>query len=143
METSRSLLEMAVKREKLRKESLLLDHVIFEQRILAREMTNRLGIPIDVIEEAKAQRVGFSCYYFTDMVETCSQTSWHWLTVPIQVSSFRVVVVELTRLDLIAALSVNERLPSSMRTKYQRIPLLALLKVTFTNENLQTLVGKI
>ena len=53
---ARSLLDMVVKREKLRRESLLLDHLVFEQRILARTMTKRLGLPAEVIEEAKAQR---------------------------------------------------------------------------------------
>lgn len=44
LETARSLLEMVTRREKLRKESLLMEHSIFNQRCMLREMQQLLGI---------------------------------------------------------------------------------------------------
>jgi hypothetical protein len=44
LETARSLLEMVTRREKLRKESLLVEHGIFNQRCLLREMQQQLDI---------------------------------------------------------------------------------------------------
>jgi hypothetical protein len=44
LETARSLLEMVTRREKLRKESLLMEHSIFNQRCMLREMQQQLGI---------------------------------------------------------------------------------------------------
>jgi hypothetical protein len=44
LETARSLLEMVTRREKLRKESLLTEHSIFNQRCMLREMQQQLGI---------------------------------------------------------------------------------------------------
>lgn len=44
LETARSLLEMVTRREKLRKESLVTEHSIFNQRCMLREMQQQLGI---------------------------------------------------------------------------------------------------
>ncbi|KAI9289568.1 enhancer of polycomb-like-domain-containing protein [Umbelopsis sp. AD052] len=44
LETARSLLEMVTRREKLRKESLLMEHSIFNQRCMLREMQQQLDI---------------------------------------------------------------------------------------------------
>lgn len=44
LETARSLLEMVTRREKLRKESLLMEHSILNQRCLLREMQQQLDI---------------------------------------------------------------------------------------------------
>ncbi|KAF9198123.1 Enhancer of polycomb-like protein 1, partial [Haplosporangium sp. Z 27] len=47
MESARSLLEMVSKREKVRKESLVLEHMIFDQRCKVREYKRNLGIKDD------------------------------------------------------------------------------------------------
>ncbi|KAF9109259.1 Enhancer of polycomb-like protein 1 [Mortierella sp. AM989] len=47
MESARSLLEMVSKREKVRKESLVLEHMIFDQRCKVREYRRNLGIKDD------------------------------------------------------------------------------------------------
>jgi hypothetical protein len=47
LETARSLLEMVTRREKLRKESLLMEHSIFNQRCMLREMQQQLDIKDD------------------------------------------------------------------------------------------------
>ncbi|KAF9912123.1 Enhancer of polycomb-like protein 1 [Lobosporangium transversale] len=47
MESARSLLEMVSKREKVRKESLVLEHTIFDQRCKVREYKRSLGIRED------------------------------------------------------------------------------------------------
>lgn len=44
MESARSLLEMVSRREKVRKESLVLEHMIFNQRGKVREIKRNLGI---------------------------------------------------------------------------------------------------
>ncbi|KAF9969175.1 Enhancer of polycomb-like protein 1 [Actinomortierella ambigua] len=44
MESARSLLEMVSRREKVRKESLVLEHMIFDQRCKVREYRRNLGI---------------------------------------------------------------------------------------------------
>jgi len=51
MEQAHQLMEMVCKREKLRRESLLLEHKIFEQKILIRQMKKKLG----VVSSEKAQ----------------------------------------------------------------------------------------
>ncbi|OUM59365.1 hypothetical protein PIROE2DRAFT_15115 [Piromyces sp. E2] len=51
MEQAHQLMEMVCKREKLRRESLLLEHKIFEQKILIRQMKKKLG----VVSSDKAQ----------------------------------------------------------------------------------------
>jgi hypothetical protein len=60
MESARILLEMIAKREKMRKESLLLEHVIFEQKALVREMRETMGVSEDTFAEwtRAAQKVG-------------------------------------------------------------------------------------
>ena len=58
MDTARHIMDMIVKREKMRREALLLEHLIFEQRLLVQEMREKLGLPEDVVEAARqAQRV--------------------------------------------------------------------------------------
>ncbi|KAF9583961.1 Enhancer of polycomb-like protein 1 [Lunasporangiospora selenospora] len=47
MESARSLLEMVSRREKVRKESLVLEHMIFDQRCKVREYRRNLGIKDD------------------------------------------------------------------------------------------------
>ncbi|KAK3825926.1 MAG: enhancer of polycomb-like-domain-containing protein [Benniella sp.] len=47
MESARSLLEMVSRREKVRKESLILEHMIFDQRCKVREYKRNLGIKDD------------------------------------------------------------------------------------------------
>lgn len=47
MESARSLLEMVSRREKVRKESLVLEHMIFDQRCKVREYRRSLGIKDD------------------------------------------------------------------------------------------------
>jgi hypothetical protein len=47
MESARSLLEMVSRREKVRKESLILEHMIFDQRCKVREFKRNLGIKDD------------------------------------------------------------------------------------------------
>ncbi|KAG0298128.1 Enhancer of polycomb-like protein 1 [Dissophora globulifera] len=47
MESARSLLEMVSRREKVRKESLVLEHMIFDQRSKVREYRRNLGIKDD------------------------------------------------------------------------------------------------
>ncbi|OAQ24114.1 hypothetical protein K457DRAFT_142208 [Linnemannia elongata AG-77] len=47
MESARSLLEMVSRREKVRKESLVLEHMIFDQRCKVREYRKNLGIKDD------------------------------------------------------------------------------------------------
>lgn len=44
MEQAHELMEMVCKREKLRRDSLLLEHKIFEQKILIRQMKKKLGV---------------------------------------------------------------------------------------------------
>ncbi|ORX60206.1 hypothetical protein BCR36DRAFT_342692 [Piromyces finnis] len=44
MEQAHQLMEMVCKREKLRRDSLLLEHKIFEQKILIRQMKKKLGV---------------------------------------------------------------------------------------------------
>lgn len=58
LESAKTLLEMVTRREKMRREGLFLDHLVFEQKILMRQMKDQLGLPDDVIEEARvAQKV--------------------------------------------------------------------------------------
>jgi enhancer of polycomb-like protein len=54
LDSARQLLEMVSRREKMRREAINLDQLIFEQRIVVREIKSRLQIPEEVIEEARA-----------------------------------------------------------------------------------------
>lgn len=54
LESARQLLEMVSRREKMRRETINLDQMIFEQRVLVREIKSRLQLPDEVIEEARA-----------------------------------------------------------------------------------------
>eukprot|EP00158_Paraphelidium_tribonemae_P007322 Partr_v1_DN28199_c1_g1_i2_m55343 putative enhancer of polycomb homolog len=56
METARSLLDMTVRRERMRKEYLLLEQAIFEQKLLIRRARSEFGIPDSVFDEARAAR---------------------------------------------------------------------------------------
>lgn len=56
MESARSLLEMVSRREKVRKESLILEHMIFDQRCKVREFKRNLGIKDDD-DELQHQKV--------------------------------------------------------------------------------------
>ncbi|KAG0209826.1 Enhancer of polycomb-like protein 1 [Mortierella sp. GBA30] len=47
MESARSLLEMVSRREKVRRESLVLEHMIFDKRCIVRELRRNLGIKDD------------------------------------------------------------------------------------------------
>ncbi|KAH8554618.1 enhancer of polycomb-like-domain-containing protein [Umbelopsis sp. PMI_123] len=47
METARNLLEMVLRREKMRKESLALEHTIFDKKCVLRDMQRQLGIKED------------------------------------------------------------------------------------------------
>ncbi|KAM3586876.1 Enhancer of polycomb-like protein 1, variant 2 [Umbelopsis sp. WA50703] len=47
METARNLLEMVLRREKMRKESLAIEHTIFDKKCMLREMQRQLGIKED------------------------------------------------------------------------------------------------
>ncbi|GAB5586115.1 Enhancer of polycomb-like protein 1 [Umbelopsis nana] len=47
METARNLLEMVLRREKMRKESLALEHTIFDKKCILRDMQRQLGIKED------------------------------------------------------------------------------------------------
>ncbi|KAI9275855.1 enhancer of polycomb-like-domain-containing protein [Phascolomyces articulosus] len=47
MEMSRNLLEMVLRREKIRKEGLVLEHTVFEKKIRLREYQRKLGIKED------------------------------------------------------------------------------------------------
>ncbi len=58
LESVRGILEMVAKREKIRKEAILLEQGIFEQRALVRDLRQQAGIPNEVFEEARnAQKV--------------------------------------------------------------------------------------
>lgn len=56
MESARSLLEMVSRREKVRKESLVLEHMIFDQRCKVREYRKNLGIKDDD-DDVQSQKV--------------------------------------------------------------------------------------
>lgn len=47
METARNLLEMVLRREKMRKESLALEHTVFDKKCVLRDMQRQLGIKED------------------------------------------------------------------------------------------------
>lgn len=47
MEQARNLLEMVSRREKIRKESLILEHLVFDQKCTVRDMQRKLGIKDD------------------------------------------------------------------------------------------------
>lgn len=47
METARNLLEMVLRREKMRKESLAIEHTVFDKKCMLREMQRQLGIKED------------------------------------------------------------------------------------------------
>ncbi|KAI1317947.1 Enhancer of polycomb-like protein 1 [Mortierella claussenii] len=60
MESARSLLEMVSKREKVRKESLVLEHTIFVQRCKVRDFRKNLGIKDDDddLQKKKIRKIG-------------------------------------------------------------------------------------
>ena len=47
MEMARNLLEMVLRREKIRKESLVLEHAVFDKKILLQDYQRKLGIKED------------------------------------------------------------------------------------------------
>ncbi|KAF8937254.1 enhancer of polycomb-like-domain-containing protein [Dissophora ornata] len=62
MENARSLLEMVSRRERVRKESLVLEHMIFDQRCKVREYRRNLGIKDDdddlMHQKKKIRKIG-------------------------------------------------------------------------------------
>ncbi|KAI9202210.1 enhancer of polycomb-like-domain-containing protein [Polychytrium aggregatum] len=47
MQRSREILELVAKRERMRKESLVLEHLIFQQRVLVRTLRKKLGVGLE------------------------------------------------------------------------------------------------
>jgi hypothetical protein len=82
---ARVLVEMIYKREKIRKETLLLEHVIFEQRALVQEMKEQLGLPEELVEVARTiHRV---CWF------TKKYFHYSFLQIDLQSAIFRETVV--------------------------------------------------
>ncbi|KAG0249700.1 Enhancer of polycomb-like protein 1 [Mortierella polycephala] len=57
MESARSLLEMVSRRERVRKESLVLEHMIFDQKCKVREIRRNLGIKDDDDELQQKRKI--------------------------------------------------------------------------------------
>ncbi len=56
LDQARQLLDMSTKRERLRKESLILEELIFQQRVLIRRMRKKLGLPVRPPQEDPRKR---------------------------------------------------------------------------------------
>lgn len=67
MESARSLLEMVSRREKVRKESLVLEHMIFDQRCKVREYRKNLGIKDDD-DDVQSQKVCFQFLFILSVL---------------------------------------------------------------------------
>jgi hypothetical protein len=48
--------DMVHRREKLRVEYLMMEHAIFEQKLLIKNVKEQLGVPDEIYEEARAAR---------------------------------------------------------------------------------------
>jgi hypothetical protein len=61
MESAKSIIEMIIKREKLKKEIILMEVSILEERSLCNQLKQKLSLPPEVVEEARlANKVKFS-----------------------------------------------------------------------------------